>query len=434
MTTTRLQLAQAITAIELPLVLAISPVLLFPSPARLLVLIAVPVVWASARIATGHVIPPTPLNMALLLMLGMVGVSLVVTIDVIQSLPKVAGMILGALLFWAIVRWTTTAERLQLLTAAFLLAGTGLAMVALLGANWDNKFAAVGAITSKLPTAIRGVPGAEIGFNTNATAACLLLFIPVQVALVVSGWRWRFPGATARWSRSGWFVAAQVLLLLLTAGTLVLTESRTAWVGLLAGTACFFLWHGRWTRGLLATGIASLLAAAAAFGPNAVYEAVVSRAGPAFISTFDLRMKLWVNGLQGIQDLPLTGFGMNVFRKVVLTRYTGYPALPGEEPAHVHNHLLQAALDLGIPGLVGYLALWLLAAVLLVEVYRRSGVVTYRAIAGGLGVGLIAHFVFGFADVIPLGAKVGVLFWLTLGLTAALHRIAVSPSRSVNPA
>ena len=51
----------------------------------------------------------------------------------------------------------------------------------------------------------------------------------------------------------------------------------------------------------------------------------------------------------------------------------------------------------------------MVAALLLVRVYQRSGEQIYRAIAGGLGAGLIAHFVFSMTDVIPLGAKVGVL-------------------------
>jgi putative inorganic carbon (HCO3(-)) transporter len=45
--------------------------------------------------------------------------------------------------------------------------------------------------------------------------------------------------------------------------------------------------------------------------------------------------------------------------------------------------------------------------------------------AGGLGAGLIAHFVFSMTDAIPLGAKAGVLFWVTLGLVVSLHRVAL---------
>ena len=47
------------------------------------------------------------LSSALFVILAMVVVSLFVTIDVVLSLGKVCGTILGTLLFWAIVRWTT---------------------------------------------------------------------------------------------------------------------------------------------------------------------------------------------------------------------------------------------------------------------------------------------------------------------------------------
>ena len=45
-----------------------------------------------------------------------------------------------------------------------------------------------------------------------------------------------------------------------------------------------------------------------------------------------------------------------------------------------------------------------------------------RSSALGLGGGLLAFFVFGFLDVIPLGAKVGVFFWFLLALIAAIYR------------
>jgi putative inorganic carbon (HCO3(-)) transporter len=294
----------------------------------------------------------------------------------------------------------------------------------LFGAKWDNKFSAVGAITSHIPAAIRGVPGAEVGFNTNAIGGCLVLFIPVQLSLLLQGARADFQGAGRPWSGAAFWLV-QVFLLVITAGTLVLTESRTSWIALAIGVAFFFLWHSRWTRIAVGVAAAAFIGWVAMTGLDRASDAIVSRAGPAFVSTFDLRMKLWLPGIQGIKDRPITGFGMNVFRKIILTRYPGYPALPTEEPAHVHNHLLQAALDLGIPGLVAYLALWIVAAILLGQVYRRSSVRTYRALASGLGVGLIAHFVFGMADVIPLGSKVGVLFWLTLAVVVALHRVAL---------
>jgi putative inorganic carbon (HCO3(-)) transporter len=97
---------------------------------------------------------------------------------------------------------------------------------------------------------------------------------------------------------------------------------------------------------------------------------------------------------------------------------------PDIDVAHAHNHMLQAALDLGIPGVVAYASIWLSAAALLVVVCRRADERIHRAMASGLGAGFIAHFVFGMTDAIALGSKVGVLFWLMLALTVGLHRVA----------
>jgi hypothetical protein len=40
---------------------------------------------------------------------------------------------------------------------------------------------------------------------------------------------------------------------------------------------------------------------------------------------------------------------------------------------------------------------------------------------------LIAHFTFSLTDAIPLRAKVGGLFWVTLALAVSLHQILVPP-------
>ncbi|TET70287.1 MAG: hypothetical protein E3J56_08305 [Candidatus Aminicenantes bacterium] len=46
----------------------------------------------------------------------------------------------------------------------------------------------------------------------------------------------------------------------------------------------------------------------------------------------------------------------------------------------------------------------------------------------GLGCGQMAHFIFGMADSIPLGAKVGIFFWFSLGLIAAMYNYMLKNS------
>jgi len=414
------RLARVVTAVEIPILLAIAPALLFPTPKRLMVLAVVPIVWACARITTGRIVPRTPLNIALYVLLTMVAVSLYATFDIQFSLGKVSGLLLGVLFYWAVVRWVTTAHRLKIAVAAFLFAGTGLAVIGLLGARWFDKFPLIGAIVSRLPRAIRGIPGAEEGFQPNAVAGCLVLFVPLQAALLFSGAGSRLRGAVPG-PRRTFTIVVQSLLLVLTAGTLLLTQSRGAWLGTAVAVLSFLFWYGKRTRLLAAALVAASLLLVATLGPQTAANMAISQSGPGMAGNVSGRVELWSRAVYGIQDFPFTGMGMNAFRKVMPVLYPTFLTSPDFDVAHAHNHLLQAALDLGIPGLVAYLSIWIVAAVVLVRVYRCASDRAVPALAGGLGAGLIAHFSFSMTDAIPLGSKAGV-FWLSLALAVSLHQ------------
>ena len=416
------RLAQQIVAIELPILLAIAPALLFPTPRRLLVLIVVPFLWLSARRAGYRPLPRTPLDSALWLMIVMVGVSLWVTVDVRFSLGKVSGVVLGMLLFWAVTRWLTSSRRLQAVAGALLLTGGGLAVVGLLGGSASN-----------LLWLSRWIPGIKESFNGNAVAGCLVLIVPLQVALLAGGPQyWFSPESRHRWA-SFCCTFIQASFLILTAATILTTQSRGALLGLAFAAAAFSYWYSRHTR-FLTTSVGITIVVLAMvfhdFVPSDLGTPPPSGRGLAY--SISLRLYLWSAALELIVARPLTGVGMNVFRTLV-TVPAAFQTIPDYDVAHAHNHLLQAALDLGIPGLVAYLSLWVITATLLSKVYRHSTGFN-RKLAGGLGAGLIAHFVFGLTDAIPLGSKVGVLFWLVLALCVGLHQVfqrnqPVTPAR-----
>jgi putative inorganic carbon (HCO3(-)) transporter len=145
---------------------------------------------------------------------------------------------------------------------------------------------------------------------------------------------------------------------------------------------------------------------------------IAAWAGRGVVSGAATRLELWSRAITAIRDFPLTGVGMNMFRRVMPVMYPVFLTLPEADVAHVHNHLLQAALDLGLPGLIAYLAIWFGAAALLIHTLRTT-TRSERWIAGGLAAGMIAYFLFGTADTIALGAKVGIFFWLALALIVA---------------
>jgi putative inorganic carbon (HCO3(-)) transporter len=153
------------------------------------------------------------------------------------------------------------------------------------------------------------------------------------------------------------------------------------------------------------------------------------------------RGEIWDGALSMVQDFPLTGTGLGTFRRLV---YALNPVLEANHTAdigHAHNVFLQVALDLGLPGLVAYLALvgialwigWRAAWIpgpREVEPPPASAFAEETPVMSGefrwLGIGivgsLLAFHVYGLTDAIALGAKPGVAFWMLLALSAALWR------------
>ena len=70
------------------------------------------------------------------------------------------------------------------------------------------------------------------------------------------------------------------------------------------------------------------------------------------------RFALYERAVYGMQDFPWTGMSMNGFREVVHELYPISLLPPPNDIGHAHNHLLQAGLDLGIPGLLFYIVIW----------------------------------------------------------------------------
>lgn len=410
-----------VSAFELPLVLLVAPALLFPTWQRLALALLVPVTWACHWKRSGALIPAQPMNLPILALLGMAAISLAVTFDPALSLPKVSGLLLGVLVYVAATRLITTDGRLQGATAVYLCAGVALAMLGMLGANWAAKFPVFDAVTERLPRVIRGVPGAEDGFNANAIGGSLVLFIPLQASLLVERVRARGPNAGGRaWE---WWLHAFALAL--TAGTLVLTQSRGAWMALGVAGAIVLVVQTRRPAVVGSVLILGVVSLSMWLGVQRVIDAAISSSGVGIAQNLSGRIEMWSRALTAIGDFPMTGLGMNTFRRLLPTLYPMFTVAPSADAAHAHNHFLQAALDLGIPGVIAYAAMWILLFVSLQRVYRHASRPAHRTLAVGIGGGLLAHFFFGMTDAIPLGAKVGVLFWLTLALAAGLDRVAM---------
>jgi putative inorganic carbon (HCO3(-)) transporter len=402
--------------LEPALVLLLAPVFLFPSPRRSLLFGFLILLFVLHFIARGRLLEPSPLNGPLALLLLMVLVSLYATFDISLSLPKVAGVLLGAAILIAILNSVSSPRVLGLMFAGFILGGVVLSGIGLLGTQWVGKVPILGGITEHLPPRIRGLQGAEEGFQPNGVAGGLILFVPAQIALLYFAIR---SGMKKRRT------AAILVSLMITGLVVLLTQSRGGWLGLAAGLLILISWMFRWGR----WGAACLLVVVAAvvirIGPQKAGDRVMSSIGStsSVAGSIEGRLEVWNRAMYGISDFPFTGMGMNTFRKVVHVLYPLFLTSPDTDIAHCHNQLLQTALDLGIPGLVAYVALLAAAITMGIRVWRHSEEGWIRASAQGLVCGLVAQQVFGITDAIALGAKVGIFFWMALGLLAAMNRI-----------
>jgi putative inorganic carbon (HCO3(-)) transporter len=422
--------------LELATLLLLSPLFLFPPTGRVLLtpILLLPLPWLVSLAKTGEPLPRTPLNGALLLLLVMVAVSLYATFDLSFSASKVLGVVFGVAVFFAIARGVEGSGRLVRSGAAsaalsrgradetsaplkiqfdvalglFVLAGTALAALGILGTNWMSKWPAVARVTSHLPAVIRGVPGQTEGFQPNAIAGALVMFVPLQLALAMTS--------------SGWRRIVYAAMFLLTAGTLLLTQSRGGYLSIAIAFAVWGLWSGKRSRIVTIAAIVVVLVLAIPLRHRL-------STGAGFSSDVEGRTELWSRALTMIGDFPFTGIGMNTFRKVMPVMYPAFLTPPSYDIAHAHNHLLQAALDLGIPGLIAYLWIWFVAAKMLASVWRRQSCRRLSpTVVGGLAAGMLAYFLFGTVDAIALGAKVGIFFWIALGLIVVMHRDAELPA------
>jgi putative inorganic carbon (hco3(-)) transporter len=415
--------------------LALLPAVILIRPGLTPLLLILPALWLLRKLVSGRFVTPTPLDGALLLLLLMLLVSLYATFDLAFSLDKIAGLLLGVALFYAVTAMASRSPGWMAVAVSLHLGwGTAVALFGFLGTRWSNKLPLLGGLIAQLPPRLLTIPGGPDTLNPNQVAGVLLWVVPVAW-LLVALLLWRPAPLRQRWRWSGWGI-----ILLLTLATtlfmtavLLLTQSRSAIIGLAVAVGVMLLlvsWL-RSARFLAVTAVLLLLLAAGFWQAAAGGSLAVLGNGAdgllddqLTLRSLDGRVEIWSRAVYGLQDFPFTGMGMGAFRRVVHILYPLFLISPTTDIAHAHNQFLQTGLDLGLPGLVAYLALWLGTAVMLGQVMIKARDPWLRGLAVGLAGSLVAYFVYGLTDTVALGAKPGFIFWYLLGLVAGLHRLS----------
>lgn len=406
------------------LLLLLIPVALLPWGYAAASLIVVPLFWLLRKVTTGHFLTATPYDLALLVLVAMIGLSVTVTFDWTVSGPKIAGIFLGIALLYATAGHGRQGHSLWPIVSIVLLAGVLMAVVGLIGGEWLPPYQFLNRASALLPLPA-GVPGAVDGVvNPNELAGVICWVLPLALACLIVSLR--------RATRSRLVSVTLLPTIVFLGFLLVATSSRGGMLATILGSllviACFV--PIRW-RLVLGIGVLVGLGALVAYTGSRIDQNIV---GDAVGMTG--RLEIWSRALLTIGDFPLTGTGVNGFRHVVDVLYPLYTIPADIDLGHAHNQVLQAALDLGLPGLVAYMALWIISAGLLWSSYRRlrlrhASRHPYFGLVAGLAGSLLAGWVFGLFDAISLGARPGFIWWLLLGLTAGAHYAVVYSGESL---
>lgn len=407
--------------IQLGWLILLSPFLLFITPERWWWLLGIPAIWLASWLIRGFPVRSTPLNVSAGLITGMAIISLLITPDMTLTLPKAAGLFLGVAALYAIVDVSRLPGGAALIAGGLIVLGLGVSLLGLAGMQWLEKVGPLASITASLPRFITGLPGAAEGFHPNEVAGALLWIIPLALALSMLLLR-----KQSTRKRLGIITGLSGMWML---SVLVLSQSRSGWFGLTVAILIMLALVSRHIRWLAAGLVVIVILVVTVVGLNrigsSVFGSAADNAAPDSAQkglsslNWNFRVEVWQTAVEGVSDFPFTGMGIGTFRK---TGRLFYPLSisPDFDFAHAHNELLQAGLDLGVPGLVALLAIYFGTFGILRSLWHAAPDLETRYLALGLAGSLLAHAIYGFTDAIALGAKPGVIFWVLLGLTCGL--------------
>ncbi|TKJ31570.1 MAG: hypothetical protein CEE40_00675 [Chloroflexi bacterium B3_Chlor] len=434
---------QRLNQLEVACLLIATPFLLFPSVLSVAALLILLAPWLLRWRARGRPTVRTPMDIPILCMLLMVPVAVWSSALPQESLRKLLGIILGVAFFYGVANTGQTRGWIWCWTLVLVSIGVGISCLSLFGTDWASyKMLPLQPIYQRLPRLFHNVTTyGGGGFHPNEVGGALALLVPVSLSACLA-LRSRNPGSTAtdilalgadRWegSTKRWvrpLLSRRTMLLLaalafaLTAGVFILTQSRSAYVGMAVGLIAFGVSRSRWF--LVALLVVAVMASVLVWSVGV--EGVIDSFLPVESGRIAVgRLEIWRRAAYLMQDFPYTGVGLNMFPYVGDAMYP-YPSqgLSARVP-HAHNNFLQVAVDLGIPGLIAYLALLVAFCACAWRIYRHSQSRPLRLLTAGLFSGMLAHQVYGLTDAITLGAKPGFVLWIILGMVAAVYHLEV---------
>ena len=415
-------------ATAVPLLLLPYTFIIQPSGAWVMALLVIP--FTLHFIAHGRLIPLTPLNSQLILLLIMIGVSLYATYSFELSISKVTNLTTSIILFWMATSAFSQNKAIYPYSVILLMfMSLAVAGIALTNTNFSASLPGFGSLVAPLNAAQSRIapylPDALPIFNPNQIAGVLLWSAPFSFIISIAALRQLKTLAQQIKPLTLWLGLITLLgITFIVNIVLIFTQSRGAYLGYgvaLLTSLVILIGRKRWWLSLIIiTAVAMLGAILFQQVPSLSQSGVIDS---ATTNTLSGRLEIWSRAIYGLQDFPFTGMGMNTFREVVHILYPLFLLPPTADLGHAHNHFLQTGLDLGLPGLIAYLSMWLTLPVVLWQTWHQAQEPWHQTIVLATTAALIGYFVYGVTDTVALGAKPGFVFWWLLATLFALHRL-----------
>jgi putative inorganic carbon (hco3(-)) transporter len=361
--------------------------------------------WVMRWLGTEKLTVRTPIDLPVAFLLLVLPVIGIVTVIPEKTIPQILRLISGIALFYAIVNWSTSQFRLRLLVTGVIAVGFALVLMSPISVTWvvDSKL-------SFLPASLYERFSILVSdtVHPNVMAGNLAMFFPITIGLLTFSWK-----GLSRLERSWTFVAALCI-----GAVVVLTKSRGAWLSLVVVLVLVALLRWRWW---------SLLGLLIPLG-MLVYYVFSSPALEILVSADALggiqgRLEIASRAIYMIRDFPFTGIGMGSFQEVADLLYPFFMFSP-EEIVHAHNLFLQIGVDLGLPGLIAWLSIFLLVIFCSIKIFSLGRLMN-NGWYSGLGAGLLgshlALTVHGLTDAVTWGmVRPAPLVWVIWGLAVSL--------------
>ena len=353
----------------------------------------------------------SPASLSLLLIVAWLPINLWAAVDRVAAWNALGYLAYGIALYVALINWQPSRQRPTIIALALATMGIGLVIVAPFLVQLKLQFRLFYLPLYDQLTQLQLARTETI--HANVLAGALILIAPLFVAVAIAPRR--NDGAAAAismWLRI--LTAAGSIVIL---SVVILTQSRGAYLAAAAALAILALL--RWPRLLwigVPLGMVALFLLSRA-DLRDVFD-LLSRDGT--LGGWEGRLDIWRNSVQALGDFSFTGIGIGTFTTILPLLYPLQFSV--ESYPHAHNHFLQIGLDLGVPGLIAYVACILNVFVMAGALYRRRHALSPMAAALSIGsIGsLVAIFIHGILDAVLWGTKLAFLPWILFALITTL--------------